>query len=345
VSDIFISYASADRARVRPLVDALTKEGWSVWWDRTIPPGKTWDQVIEAALDDARCVILLWSRDSVQSEWVRTEADEARQRGILVPALLDAVRVPLAFRQIHAANLVDWAGVSPHAEFDLLVSAVSDVLSRSAQGPDRARPISVPARASMPRAGPSVRAALMFGAPLLAALAGLVWYFAPGSRHSSLDRNAQIMPANVAAETVRNAPAASGSAELTARLAAFTGKWTYHNDAAGMPIGSRKGFGKKQTLTQWYEKDVELNLDAMGIGTLHYAIEPGSFDVKPLDITFRLRSWDGQKFLGTWSVDSGATGSIFIYPINGRVQVGWAVNTDLNKEFLFTYGAATLGRP
>ena len=80
--DIFISYASEDRPRVKPLVDALQQKGWSVWWDRTIRAGRTFDRVIEAALDDARCVIVLWSQTSVESDWVRTEAEEAKRRGV-----------------------------------------------------------------------------------------------------------------------------------------------------------------------------------------------------------------------------------------------------------------------
>lgn len=132
MSDIFVSYTSADRPRVKPLVDALQLQGWSVWWDRTILPGKTWDQVIEAALADARCVIVLWSRDSIQSDWVRTEADEAKRRGILVPVLLDDVNIPLAFKRIQAGNLAGWSGALPSAAFDELARAVSEVLSRSA---------------------------------------------------------------------------------------------------------------------------------------------------------------------------------------------------------------------
>jgi hypothetical protein len=120
VSDIFLSYASADRLRVKPLVDALANRGWSVWWDRSIPPGKTWDQVIETALSEARCVIVLWSRDSVESDWVRTEAEEGQRRGILIPALLDGVVIPLAFRRIQAADLVGWRGELPHAGFERL---------------------------------------------------------------------------------------------------------------------------------------------------------------------------------------------------------------------------------
>ena len=42
MSDIFVSYASEDRERIMPLVRVLEKSGWSVFWDRTIPAGKTW---------------------------------------------------------------------------------------------------------------------------------------------------------------------------------------------------------------------------------------------------------------------------------------------------------------
>lgn len=69
VSDIFISYANEDRSRVRPLADALSGHGWSVWWDREIPAGRTFDQVIAEALAGARCVLVVRSRDSVRSDW------------------------------------------------------------------------------------------------------------------------------------------------------------------------------------------------------------------------------------------------------------------------------------
>jgi len=44
--------------------------------DRIIPPGITFDDVIEQNLDAAKCVIVLWSRESVKSKWVKTEASE-----------------------------------------------------------------------------------------------------------------------------------------------------------------------------------------------------------------------------------------------------------------------------
>jgi hypothetical protein len=131
VSDIFISYSSADRSRIRPLVDALCRRGWSVWWDRTIPPGKTWDRMIEDAIRDARCVIVLWSKTSVDSDWARNEAEEGKRKGILVPALIDDVVMPLEFRRIQAANLVGWSDSTPNPEFDEFLRAISEILSRT----------------------------------------------------------------------------------------------------------------------------------------------------------------------------------------------------------------------
>ena len=138
MSEIFLSYAHADRPRIKPLLDVFAQQGWSVWWDRTIPVGKTWDRTIQAALDNARCVVVLWSRDSIESDWVQNEAHDAKERGILVPVLLDPVKPPLAFRRIQAANLIGWNGQLPHTEIDQLTHAVSGYLpeeSRRAQKP------------------------------------------------------------------------------------------------------------------------------------------------------------------------------------------------------------------
>jgi formylglycine-generating enzyme required for sulfatase activity len=128
VSDIFLSYARSDLPRVKPLVDSLSRRGWSVWWDNRIPPGKTWDQVIEKQLKAARCVLVLWSKHSVQRHWVLTEAHYGLKREILVPALLDDTEIPLAFERIQAANLTGWRHGSRHSGFDDLVQGIGDIL-------------------------------------------------------------------------------------------------------------------------------------------------------------------------------------------------------------------------
>jgi hypothetical protein len=96
------------------VVKALATRGWTVWWDARVTPGQTWDHVIQTALDAVRYVIVLWSRESVQSEWVRIEAHEGKRRGILISVLLDDVTasIPLAFRLTQAANLVGWRGAT-----------------------------------------------------------------------------------------------------------------------------------------------------------------------------------------------------------------------------------------
>lgn len=128
MSDIFISYASDDKSRVEPLAAALEREGWSVWWDRIIPAGRTFDEVIEEAVEAANCIVVVWSDRSVSSRWVRTEADEGANRQILVPVLIDNVKIPLAFKRIQAANLIGWQRNLPHPGFDKLVKDISSLI-------------------------------------------------------------------------------------------------------------------------------------------------------------------------------------------------------------------------
>src|SRR5262245_57839927 len=130
MSDIFLSYASADRETAHKFADAMEALGWSVWWDREIPPGKTFDQVIEEELNGTRCVMVLWSIESVRSRWVRTEASAALDRECLVPVLIDTVAIPLEFKRIQAAALIDWDGDTANPEFERLVQAVQQMLGQ-----------------------------------------------------------------------------------------------------------------------------------------------------------------------------------------------------------------------
>jgi hypothetical protein len=128
MADIFISYARDDLTRVELLAKALEDQGWSVWWDRTIPVGKTWDDVIEEEIDAAKCIVVVWSDKSVTSGWVRTEAEEGLRRNALVPVLIDNAKIPLRFRSIQAASLIAWHGDVSHKGFQKLVQALASNL-------------------------------------------------------------------------------------------------------------------------------------------------------------------------------------------------------------------------
>ncbi len=224
MADIFVSYASNDRARVKPLVAALEQQGWSVWWDRTILAGKSWDEVIEAALANARCVVLIWTQESVHSEWVRTEAEEARRRGILIPVLLDDVQLPLAFRRVQAANLTDWRGSLPCAGFEDLARAISDVLSQSGSAPPAlaisslgaAKPVEVDAPSFGVKAdGPPSRSSsfkpgvIAGGAIALALIAGLAGYFARGKPQAAPSPPASTSAGTSSADPTQTSPTQS----------------------------------------------------------------------------------------------------------------------------------------
>jgi HSP20 family molecular chaperone IbpA len=136
MSDIFISYTREDLDRVEPIVRLLEQRQWSVWWDLNIPPGKAFDEVIENELESARCVIVVWSKTSVQSRWVKNEASEGAGRNILIPVIVDdGIKIPLEFRKIQATTLSGWDGKSAHSELNKLLNAVAVTLDENPWAP------------------------------------------------------------------------------------------------------------------------------------------------------------------------------------------------------------------
>ena len=111
--DVFVSYSSQDRDRVIPLVAAIERRGWSVWWDRDIESGSAYDRAIETAIDEAKCIVVVWSENAIESDWVRNEAGEGLERDVLIPIVIDAVRPPLAFRRVQT---IDFSGLSDATE-------------------------------------------------------------------------------------------------------------------------------------------------------------------------------------------------------------------------------------
>ena len=140
MSDIFLSYAKGDLPKAQALARALEKRGWSVWWDRKIATGENFDKVIQQALSDAGCVVVLWSKESVTRRWVLAEAEEGAEREILAPVLIEkGVEPPLAFRRIQSAKLVEWDGSKASTDFQKLAGDIAEILdSNRKDGGDEA---------------------------------------------------------------------------------------------------------------------------------------------------------------------------------------------------------------
>lgn len=166
MADIFISYASEDRERARTLATALEAKSWSVWWDKKIIAGQTFDQVIEREIGTAKSVVVLWSRDSVLSEWVKNEAASAVEREKLVPALIDVVKLPLEFRRRQTVDLVGWNGDPAHEGFQSLCEGLSTTITGATprQSPTSPPPALRQARPWILVAIAALALALLFGA-------------------------------------------------------------------------------------------------------------------------------------------------------------------------------------
>ncbi|MDE2024233.1 MAG: TIR domain-containing protein [Gammaproteobacteria bacterium] len=157
MADVFISYARADKARVAPLVAAIEAKGWSVWWDPEISPGQEFDDQIDAEIDAAKAVLVVWTPTSVASRWVRGEAREAAERGILVPVRFEQARLPMDVRAIHTTDLDEWDEDAASVHAQEFLRALAAMIARS-QGGKSAKPGS--GTSASPPAGATKRFAI-----------------------------------------------------------------------------------------------------------------------------------------------------------------------------------------
>ena len=133
MADVFISYARSDKERVSPIVAAIEAQGWSVWWDTAITPGQEFDRQIAAALKSSAAVLVVWTPKSVLSRWVRGEAREAADRGILVPVRFDAAELPIDVRALHTTELDGWSKDSRSPQMQEVLLALGAVIARDSR--------------------------------------------------------------------------------------------------------------------------------------------------------------------------------------------------------------------
>ncbi|MCX7356889.1 MAG: toll/interleukin-1 receptor domain-containing protein [Alphaproteobacteria bacterium] len=124
MADVFLSYAREDTARADQVAKGLTAAGLDVFWDNEIPPGTTWADYIEQKLTQCKALIVPWSEHSTKSQWVREEARMGRDKGVLIPVMIDASQPPFGFGEVQAANLTSWNGEADHPSWRRFVTAV-----------------------------------------------------------------------------------------------------------------------------------------------------------------------------------------------------------------------------
>jgi adenylate cyclase len=133
MSEIFVSYARSTVAQAKAIAEGLRALGYSVWRDDDLPAHRDYSEVIEERLRAAKAVVVVWSAEAAKSQWVRAEADFAREAGTLVQLTLDGAPLPMPFNRIQCADFVGWAGDFDEAGWKKVAASVAELLG----GPGR----------------------------------------------------------------------------------------------------------------------------------------------------------------------------------------------------------------
>jgi len=164
-TDIFLSYNREDQARAKVFAEAFAAQGFDVWWDVGLKAGEAYDEVTENALRKAKAVVVLWSKKSVQSRWVRAEATLADRNKTLVPCMIEPCDRPIMFELTQTAELSHWQGDAGDSAWR---SFLSDVYRFVAKGGATPAASAAPAPGGLnpaPAAPPVARPSVYAGKP------------------------------------------------------------------------------------------------------------------------------------------------------------------------------------
>lgn len=172
MADVFLSYARSDAAAAERAARELGKVGRSVWFDRELPAHRVYSDVIATELESAAAVLVLWSKASIESEWVRSEANRARELHKVVQGRLDDARLPMPFDQIQCAPLANWRGGGEHPGWSQVRKSIDELVGGerlAGAGPATTGPTN---RRNILIGGGTVAAALLAGGGIWWSLMG-----------------------------------------------------------------------------------------------------------------------------------------------------------------------------
>lgn len=142
--DVFISYSRHDKDAVARLAEKVEAAGYDVWWDAELPPHKSYGDVITEKIGSAKAAIVVWSETAAASEWVRAEADVARNQKKLIQTALGDIIPPLPFNQIQFADIGDWQGEGDHSGWRKVMASLTELCGEREGGAVTAAPAPPP---------------------------------------------------------------------------------------------------------------------------------------------------------------------------------------------------------
>ena len=134
---VFISYSRDDADQANLVGSALRSNGLGVWWDENLLAGERWQQELDDQLTKAEAIIVLWSENSVRSNWVLFEASIAKRLDKLVNVKIEDTNLPKPFENIQYGDLTAWCRKGLQArdndpDFRALVESIAHVRRKRA---------------------------------------------------------------------------------------------------------------------------------------------------------------------------------------------------------------------
>ncbi|MBL8160588.1 MAG: TIR domain-containing protein [Anaerolineae bacterium] len=124
VPTVFLSYSRRNTPKVVQVANDLRRQSISVWYDERLQPGKEWQKGLEVAIGAVQLFVLLMSKESLASENVAWEIEQAvAQNKAILPVLLEPCKVPPQFSKI---QYVDLTGDYDRGRF-MLVKGIRDL--------------------------------------------------------------------------------------------------------------------------------------------------------------------------------------------------------------------------
>lgn len=128
MADICIIYSSADAKAIPPVLEAILKEDWSVWWDRRLVSGD-YRAGITKAIRTSEVLIPVWSRAATDNAHMHDELEIARKAGVtILPVRIHEADAPMSYGSLQVTEIMGWGGESGRPEIAALQDRIRSTL-------------------------------------------------------------------------------------------------------------------------------------------------------------------------------------------------------------------------